>query len=248
MNKILITTILLGLIIIAGCTQIAQKDSNDVANALTVEQIENFKVASNVGNDYFIGTTEEQNKIVDLFIIDNSASDSMYLYIATNTAQLLNRPKDAMFLFYAAQLRKSFDYKRFELGEADGNNIQTYLGYLNFGASQIINPLAIQNPKPFSEAIRMIEVWDTIPANNAYYPLEVYGEAKVPKDQWKSIADEDKESFLNEFAYTQEKMLNDPKVLETLRFIQDYNFGRISDTPENEQKYQEYLEIINSIN
>jgi hypothetical protein len=226
-----------------------QKNMDNELHTLTVEKIENFKVASNMGNDYFIGSTDEQSKIVDLFVEDNSVSDSVYLYIAANTAELLNRPKDAMFLFYAAQLRKSFDYKRFKLSEADGNNIQTYLEYLNFSAGQNINPLAIQNPELFSEAIRMIEVWETIPVDDySYYSIEVYGEVKVPKNQWKSIASEDKESFLNEFAYKQEKMFKDPKTLKALQFIQDYNFGKIPSTPENEQKYQEHLEIINSIN
>jgi hypothetical protein len=216
---------------------------NDNMSTLTSEKITILKVASNVGNDYFIGSPEEQNGIVDMFVKDNSASDSTYLYCAANTAKLLNRSKDAMFLFFAAQLRKSFDYQRFGLGEADGNNIQTYLGYLNEGAGQGINPLAIQNPKLFSEAIRMIEGWSIVPSDDAYYPKEDYGEAKLAKDQWQAAAQAKKESFLNEFAYKQEKLFNDPKGLEAMRFVQDYNFGKIAHNTENDKKYQEYLVI-----
>lgn len=220
---------------------------NNNMDTLTVEKMVTLKVASNVGNDYFIGSSDEQNKIVDMFIKDNSMSDSTYLYFAANTAQLLNRPKDAMFLFFAAQLRKSFDYQRFDLGEPNGNNIQTYLGYLNMGAGQGINPLAIQNPELFSEAIRMIEGWNVVPSDGAYYPKENYGEPKLGKDQWESVAQTRKESFLNEFAYKQEKLLNDPKGLEAIRFLQDYNFGKLPHNSVNDQKYQEYLKVVNSI-
>lgn len=226
---------------------LSNNSQNNNMSTLTAEKIKNLKVASNVGNDYFIGSLEEQNGIVDMFVKDNSVSDSTYLYFAANTAQLLNRPKDAMFLFFAAQLRKSFDYQRFALGEADGNNIQTYLGYLNQVAGQSINPLAIQNPKLFSEAIRIIEGWNIVPVDDAYYPKENYGEAKLAKDQWQVVAKEKKDSFLNEFAYKQEKLFNDPKTLEALRFVQDYNFGKIPHSSENDQKYQEYLKVVNAV-
>ncbi len=214
---------------------------------LTVEKIKSLQVALNVGNDYFIGSPEEQNEIVDMFIKDNSMSDSMYLYFAANTAQLLGRTKDSMFLFFAAQLRKSFDYKRFELGEADGNNIQTYLGYLNDGAGQNINPLAIQNPKLFSEAIRMIEEWDIEPDENAYYVKENYGEVKISKDDIKLAEKESKDSFLNEFAYKQEKLFNNHEGLEAIRFVQDYNFGKVPYDDASEKKYQESLKVVNTI-
>lgn len=226
---------------------LSNNSQNNNMNTLIAEKIKSLKVASNVGNDYFIGSSEDQNGIVDMFVKDNSASDSTYLYFAANTAQLLNRPKDAMFLFFAAQLRKSFDYQRFELGEADGNNIQTYLGYLNEGAGQGINPLAIQNPELFSEAIRMIEGWSIVPADDAYYPKKNYGEAKLAKDQWQVSAQNKKESFLNEFAYKQEKLFKDPKGLEAMRFVQDYNFGKIPHNSVNDQKYQEYLKVVNAM-
>lgn len=214
-------------------------------NSLTVEKIKSFKIVTNVGNDYFIGTPEEQNEVVDMFLADNSMSDSMYMFLAANTAHLLNRPKEAMFLFFTAQLRKRFDYERFELGEANGNNVQTYLQYLNFGAGQDINPLAIQNPKFFSEAIRMIEAWDVVPSSEAYYLKEDYGEIKLTKEQCQKLAKDIKDSFLSEFAYKQEKLFNDPKMLEMLRFVQDYNFGKIQHDLENNKKYQEYLKVIN---
>lgn len=226
-----------------------QKKDNTMesnTNTLTSEKIKNLPFNINVGQDNFIGSPEELNNIVNLFVRDNSASDSVYLYIAANTAQLLDRPKDAMFLFFAAQLRKRFDYERFKLGKADGNNVQTYLEYLNSGAGQGINPLAIQNPELFSEAIRMVEKWDVVPADNAYYPKELYGEVKITKDQWSSIAQQGKDSFLKEFAYKQEKKLGDPKILEALRFLQDYNFGKIPSSPENDQKYKDSLEIYNN--
>ena len=152
-----------------------------------------------------------------------------------------------MFLLYAAQLRKSFDYQRFKLGQANGNNIQTYLNYLNFSAGQNISPLTVQNPDLYSDTIRMIEKWDIVPADDAYYPIEYYCEVKIAKDQYSLLANETKESFLNEFAYKYEKLLNDPKTLEVARFLQDYNFGNIPNNSQNQKKYKQCLEIFNSI-
>ena len=213
-------------------------------DVLSVEKIKGFEVAKNVGNDYFIGSPDEQSSIVDEFVNDNSMSDSVYLYIAANTAQIINRPKEAMFLFFSAQLRKRLDIKRFGLGDADGDNVQTYLGYLNEGAGQAINPLAVQNPKLYSEAIRMIEKWDIIPADNANYPIESYGTVKMSKDQIQEVSKGTKESFLNDFAYKQEKALDDPKVLAAMVFLQDYNFGKIPHSSENDKKYQEYRKVV----
>lgn len=220
---------------------------NNTMSTLTAEKIRSLKVASNVGNDYFIGSPADQNVIVDMFVKDNSASDSTYLYLAANTARLLNRPKEAMFLFFAAQLRKSFDYQRFELDKADGNNIQTYLEYLNNGAGQGINPLAIQNPQLFSEAVRMIEEWNVVPADDADYSQEIYGEAKLTKDEWPVAAQAKKDSFLTDFAYKQEELFSDSKALEAMRFVQDYNFGKIPRNSINDQKYEEYLNVVHAM-
>lgn len=231
----------------AGCTQIPKQHSGEEAIKLTADIIANYDVASNIGYDQFVGSTDELNEIIDLFMEDNSASDSMHLFFAANTAYKLNRPRDAMFLLYAAQLRKHLDYKRFELGDADGNNVETYLGYLNFGASEIINPLGMQHPALFSEAIRMIEQWEIVPGDDAYYPVEDYGEPKVSKSHWPIIANEGKQSFLSEFAYKMEKMIRNPQVLEAARFIQDYNFGKIPATPENDLKFKEYSELVDSV-
>ena len=40
-------------------------------STLSPETLKNLNIAQNVGNDYFIGSPEEQNKIVDLFVKDN---------------------------------------------------------------------------------------------------------------------------------------------------------------------------------
>lgn len=216
-------------------------------DTLKAEKMSGLKVATNVGNDHFVGTPEEQNETVDMFVEDNSLSelsDLMYLYLAANTAHLLNRPKEAMFLFYAAQLRKSFEYEIFAFGAGNGSDIQTYLAYLNQGAGQDINPLAVQNPEIFSEAIRMIEKWSVAPAEGAYAE---YGKPQIAKSEWQTIGDKKKNSFLNEFAYKQEKILGNPETLAASRFMLDYNFGKIPRNPENEQKYEEYSKMVNSI-
>src|SRR5258708_12911 len=108
-----------------------QSPTSNMSN-LTANSIQSLKTSSNdPSGDYFIGSPDEQKKIVSAFVADNSRSDPTYLYIAADTAYRIGDIKDAGFLFYAAQIRKHFDTKRYALGDANGNNVQTYWGFLN---------------------------------------------------------------------------------------------------------------------
>lgn len=215
-------------------------------DTLTAEKISKLKTSSNdPAGDYFVGSMEEQKTIVSAFVADNSKSDPTYLYIAANTAFRVGDIKDAGFLFYAAQIRKGFDYKRYGLGEADGNNVQTYWGFLNETTGASVNPSILRNPKEFSEAIDMISKWQVVPADDALYPQDSYGSFAVQKGQWQSIADEIKKGFMDNFGNKYKKLLSDPKNVEAFNFVQDYNFGKITHNSENDQKYQEYMKLVN---
>lgn len=225
---------------------LSNNPQNNNMNTLTAEKIISLKTSSNdPGGDYFIGSPEELKNIASAFVADNSKSDPTYLYIAANTAYRIGEIKEAGFLFYAAQIRKGFDYKRYGLGEADGNNIQTYWGFLNETTGASVNPSILRKPQEFSEVIDMIAKWQVIPADDALYPKENYGSYAVPKDQWSTLADQVKQGFMDNFGNKYKKLLSDPKNVEAFNFVQDYNFGKIPHNPENDQKYKQYLETVN---
>jgi hypothetical protein len=224
---------------------LSNNSQNNNMNILTAEKIKNFKTSSNdPEGDYFIGSPEEQKNIVGAFVTDNSNSDPTYLYIAANTAYRIGEIKEAGFLFYAAQIRKGFDYKRYGLGNADGNNIQTYWGFLNETTGASINPSIMRNPQEFSEVIDMIVKWQVVPADDALYPKESYGSYAVPKDQWSALAEQVKQGFVDNFGNKFIKLLSDPKNVEAFNFVQDYNLGKIPHNSENDKKYQEYMIVV----
>ncbi len=220
---------------------------NNDMSALTAEKIQSLKASANdPGGDYFIGTPEELKGIVSAFVTDSSHSDPTYLYIAANTAYRVGEIKEAGFLFYAAQIRKRFDYKRYGLGEADGNNIQTYWEFLNETTGASVNPSILRKPQEFSEVMDMIERWEVIPADDALYPKLLSdqnydGSSAVPKAQWPALAAEIKQGFMD-FGNKYKTSLSDPKNVEAFNFVQDYNFGKIPHNSENDQKYTQYLE------
>lgn len=214
---------------------------------LTAEKIKSLKSTSNnPAGDYFGGSSDEQKQIVGAFVADNSKSDSTYLYIAANTAFQIGDIKDAGFLFFAAQIRKSFDYKRYGLGDADGNNIQTYLGFLNQTVGDSVNPAILRQPQEFSQAIDMLDQWQAVPADDALYDQKDYGSPVIPKEGWPAVADQVKNDFMDNYGRKMQTFLNNPKNAEALFFVQDYNFGKIPHTPENDQKYQQDKAIVDA--
>jgi len=52
--------------------------------------------------------------------------------------------KEAAFLFYAAPNPETFDYKRLRLGNANGENVETYWGFLNQAS---VSPKLSDNPQ-----------------------------------------------------------------------------------------------------
>src|SRR5260221_5314021 len=131
--------------------------SPPITSPLTAKQIQSLQSSTNdPGGDYFIASHEDQKNIVSAFVEDNSKSDPTYLYLAANTAYRIGELKEAAFLFYAAQIRKAFDYKRYGLGNANGSDVQTYWGFLNQALGESLNTAITRSPREFSEVVDML--------------------------------------------------------------------------------------------
>src|ERR1700738_262742 len=163
--------------------------ASSIASPLTAKLIESLRATVNdPAGDYFIASREEQKNIVSAFVEDNSESDPTSLYLAANTAYRIGEIKEAAFLFYAAQMRRRFDYKRYGLGDANGDNIQTYWGFLNQTLGESLNPSITRRAKEFSEVIDMLDKWRVVPADDALYVQTMYGAYVLPKNQWQAAA------------------------------------------------------------
>ena len=129
------SAVVLGLLMLVGAQARplrAQQQPGGVAAtpALTAALLRGLKTTSNdPGGDTFVGTPERLAVIVDAFVADNALASPLYLYLAANTAMRLERVEQAGFLFYAAQLRKAFDFQRYDIAaQPDGNNAATSPG------------------------------------------------------------------------------------------------------------------------
>jgi hypothetical protein len=169
------------------------------------------------------------------------------LYLASNTAFKIGKLKEAGFLFYAAQIRKSFDQKRYALSGANGKNIQTYWAFLNQTIGNAVNPAIMRQADQFSEAIGMIQNWQVVPADGALYPKDEYGEYSIVKEQWGMVADAIKKDFMDNFGNLYKTFLSSPKNVEAFNFVQDYNLGKIAKNAANDKKYQEYWKIVSTM-
>ena len=220
--------------------------SPSIASPLTSKLIESLRATVNdPGGDYFIASHEDQKNIVSAFVEDNSKSDPTSLYVAANTAYRIGEIKEAAFLFYAAQIRKAFDYKRYGLGKANGDNIQTYWGFLNQALGESLNSAISRSPREFSEVVDMLGKWQVVPADDALYLKTMYGAYVLPKSQWQATADAIKKDFMDNYGYTLKQFLSNPENAEALAFVHDYNFKQIPHTPENDRKFQKYRDTVN---
>ena len=220
--------------------------SPSMASPVTAKLIESLRATVNdPAGDYFIASREQQKNIVSAFVEDNSKSDPTYLYLAANTAYRIGEIKEAAFLFYAAQIRKRFDYKRYGLGDANGNNVQTYWGFLNQTLGESLNPAITRSPREFSEVVDMLGKWQVVPADDALYVKTMYGAYVLPKSQWQATADSIKKDFMDNYGYKLKQFLSNPENAEAFVFVQDYNFNKIPHTPENDLKFQKYRDTVN---
>jgi TonB family protein len=199
------------------------------APRLTVERLKSLKATANEpSGDSFVDSKEKLGELLDAFVADSSLASPTYLYLAAGTASRLGRVEDAAFLLYAAQLRKAFDYGRYDVVSDPGNDAATYLAFLNQTIGESVNPAIMRQPKAFASAISRLEAWDVAPSTNAYYTEfpKVKG-WKVPPAGWPKLAASLKEDFLSSFARKYVVLLADPAYFEAFAVVQDFNFGRV---------------------
>jgi len=160
--------------------------SPSIASPLTAKLIESLRATANdPGGDYFIASANSKRRLSSAFVEDNSKSDPTSLYLAANTAYRIGELKEAAFSFTAAQIRKAFDYKRYGLGKANGDNIQTYWGFLNQALVSPLNTAISRSPREFSEVVDMLGKWQVVPADDALYVKTMYGAYVLPKSNGK---------------------------------------------------------------
>jgi hypothetical protein len=201
------------------------------ASPLTVARLKALKSTSNdPAGDSFIGQPEELRALVDAFVADNSLVSPTLLFMASNTAIRQGQVEQAGFLLYAAQIRRAFDFDRYNISpRPDGNNIATYLGFLSQLTGMTVNPAIIREPAKFAAAMARLEVWEVAPAKDAFY-AEFEDEAKgfkLPREQWAAKGQEIKEDFLTKFGRPMAKLLADPDFAEGMRLVQDINMGKV---------------------
>jgi hypothetical protein len=219
---------------------------------LTKEVLQGLKTTSNQPQgDLFVDSDPAKlNSLIDAICADNSLVSPMYLYFAANTALRLGRVEDAAFLFYAAQIRKKFDYQRFNINpQADGNNAATYFGFLNQTIGQNLNPAIMAMPKQFANAIQRLGTWSVVPSNGAYYPdfKEAKG-FKLEKSKWNETAQAVKDDFMTHFGKKYSTLLNNQDYFNNFKFVQDCNFGRVSlKEPSNSQRYSTAMQQMHDL-
>jgi TonB family protein len=196
------------------------------AAPLTVARLEALKSTSNdPAGDSFIGQPQELRALVDAFVADNSLVSPMLLYMASNTAIRQGQVEQAAFLLYAAQIRRAFDFDRYNIStRADGNNAATYLGFLNQTTGMSVNPAIMRDPARFAAVIARLEKWNVVPSADAYYPeFEEAKGFKLPRDQWAAKGAEIKEDFLTKFGRPTAKTLREKGRLPEMKDVEkDY--------------------------
>ena len=208
---------------------------------LTVDRLEKLKATSNdPAGDSFGGSRAELMALIDDFVADSSLASPLYLYFAANTALRLERIEDAAFLFYAAQLRRAFDFQRYDIARIpEGEGLAIYFGFLNETTGMSVNPAIMRRPPQFAAVVAKLETWELVPSRQAYYPE--FAEAKgfkVPAADWPALARQVKQGFMDQFARRMITVLNDKAYFEAFLFVQQVNLGEIEATAAAMEKFE----------
>jgi hypothetical protein len=215
----------------ASPTLAAHQAAQPTVAPLTVARLKALKSTSNdPAGDSFIGQPQELRALVDAFVADNSLVSPTLLFMASNTAIRQGQVEQAAFLLYAAQVRRAFDFDRYNISSRpDGDNLVTYLGFLSQLTGMIVNPAIMREPAKFAAVISRLEAWEVAPSPDAFYP-EFEDEAKgfkLPRERWAAAGREIKEDFLKTFGRPMAKLLADPAFAAGMRLVQDINAGKV---------------------
>ena len=190
--------------------------------------------------DAFTGTREHLTSVVNAIAADTALVSPMLLFFAAQTAFSLNRLEDAAFLFYAAQLRASFDFSRYDIpGTPETGDTARYLSFLRKTIGHNVNSAIMVQPKQFATVMDRLERWTVVPSPQAYYPEFANAKGfRTPAAKWPSMAATFKGRFMVEFGRKQARLLQDAQYFEAFKIVQAMNLGRMSDTPANRTRFQ----------
>jgi hypothetical protein len=217
---------------------------------VTVEWLKSLKSTSNdPSGDAFIGSRDQLSQSIDAMVRDSSLLSPMYLFMASKTALTLDRLEDAAFLFYAAQLRATFDFDRYDVArQPDGNNAATYLGFLRETIGMSVNPAIMREPARFAAVIDRLDRWELVPSRQAFYPdFESAKGFKMPAETWAKSAAAIKDRFMTQFGRRYARLLNDREYFDAFRFMQAMNLGELPMNKANGERLQKSMATMETI-
>lgn len=214
---------------------------------VTVEWLKSLNWTNdNPAGDAFIGSRDQLTTIVNAIVTDTTLVSPMLLFFAAQTAFTLGRLEDAGFLFYAAQVRASFDFSRFDVpGTPETGDTARYLSFLRRTIGNNINPVLMSQPPRFAAAINRLETWPVVPSLQAFYPEFANAKGfKTPAAKWPSMGATIKGRFMLEFGRKQARLLQDSQYFEAFKFVQSMRLGQSPDTPANRERFQKANEAM----
>ena len=109
--------------------------------------------------------TEEERglKIVTDALKNIDNTNALDLYQAASVAFKTNKVEDAALLFYAAQMRKGYDLKRYEPKEGGGNSPAVFIGAMNQMLGYDITSEILKTPKIFAQVVAKLEKYNIEP-------------------------------------------------------------------------------------
>lgn len=216
---------------------------------LTAEDIQTQPRNMNEGFDYFGAQTEENLKeFIAALQSDDSNSDAVHLFLAANTALLLEQQSTALEFHYRAKIRLQFAVMAHGLGNANGNNVETYLGYLLECGREEYAKLEYFDKETLETAANNLRNWNPVPSSEAH-PEEVYGKSKLSSQEQSELAKKLKADFIKEAVEVQIQVIQNPKAIEAAKFLlcideeneEERTMEKIEETSELLQKITEEI-------
>ncbi len=108
----------------------------------------------------FKGTLKEQHEQVDSVLSNTARIESMTMFVAADTAYMLDRVVDAGFLFHAAKIRAASDLKRYPSSSERSDGPGLYLSFLRSNAGRVIYPATTKDAPTYIAIASKLAKWD----------------------------------------------------------------------------------------
>ena len=156
---------------VVGCSNNPSQTTKPASKP--VETIQPLKWDDNEPFARFQATDAEMHKQVSYILKNTAQTDAEKLYIAANSAFVLERLEDAGFLFYAAVLRTESDLERFPPKKQDQQSPIPYLNFLAANSAARIDQMLTFNPDHYEKVLQRFKAWDCSISND-YQPSWEY--------------------------------------------------------------------------